>query len=73
MSGIISLFVWKKENIDDLIGRSPSDISERDLQHLRMEAKKADKELHSQGIMSYCLTLEPSKYHYVQRIFGQNY
>ena len=49
------------------------DIDERDPQHLRMDAKKAAEELHTQGIMSYCLTLDPSADHYVQRIFGQNH
>ena len=48
---------------------SLADIDERDPQHLRMDAKKAAEELHTQGIMSYCLSLDPSEYHYVQRIF----
>ena len=52
---------------------SPSDIDERDPQHLRMDAKKATEELHTNGIMTYCLTLDPSADHYVQRIFGQNH
>ena len=52
---------------------APSDIDERDPQHLRMDAKKAVEELNHQGIISYCLTLDPSADHYVQRIFGQNH
>ena len=52
---------------------SPSDIDERDPQHLRMDAKKATEELHTKGIMTYCLTLDPNADHYVQRIFGQNH
>ena len=52
---------------------APSDIDEMDPQHLRLDAKKAVEELHTQGILSYCLTLDPSADHYVQRIFGQNH
>ena len=52
---------------------APSDIDERDPQHLRMDAKKAVEELNTQGIISYCLTLDHSADHYVQRIFGQNH
>ncbi len=52
---------------------APSDIDERDPQHLRMDAKKAVEELNHQGIISYCLTLDHSADHYVQRIFGQNH
>ena len=51
---------------------SPADIDERDPQYLRMDAKKATEELQSQGLMSYCLTLDSSADQYVQRIFGQN-
>jgi nitric oxide reductase NorD protein len=48
----------------------PADIDERDPQHLRHDTKKAVEELHSQGIMSYCLTLDPNADSYVKRIFG---
>lgn len=50
----------------------PSDIDERDPQHLRHDTKKAVEELYSKGILSYCLTLDPEADDYVQRIFGIN-
>jgi nitric oxide reductase NorD protein len=50
----------------------PADIDERDPQHLRHDAKKAVEELHSNGVLSYCLTLDPYADDYVKRIFGQN-
>ena len=57
---------------------SPADIDERVPQHLHMDAEKADAEkadaeLHSQGLIYYCNTLDPSAHHYVQLIFGQNH
>ena len=52
---------------------SPADIDERVPQHLYMDAKKADEELHSQGLIYYFNTLDPSAHHYVQLIFGQNH
>lgn len=50
----------------------PADIDERDPQYLRYDAKKAVEELHSKGILSYCLTLDPNADNYVKRIFGSN-
>jgi nitric oxide reductase activation protein len=50
----------------------PSDIDERDPQHLRHDTKKAVEELHSKGILSYCLTLDAYADSYVKRIFGEN-
>jgi nitric oxide reductase activation protein len=50
----------------------PSDIDERDPQHLRHDTKKAVEELYSKGILSYCLTLDPHADSYVKRIFGAN-
>lgn len=50
----------------------PSDIDERDPQHLRHDTKKAVEELHTKGILSYCLTLDPDADSYVKRIFGPN-
>ncbi len=50
----------------------PADIDERDPQYLRWDAKKAVEELHRNGIMSYCLTLDPEADRYVSRIFGAN-
>jgi len=50
----------------------PADIDERDPQHLRHDTKKAVEELYSQGVLSYCLTLDPHADSYVKRIFGEN-
>ncbi len=50
----------------------PADIDERDPQHLRHDTKKAVEELHTQGVLSYCLTLDPQADNYVKRIFGAN-
>jgi hypothetical protein len=50
----------------------PSDIDERDPQHLRHDTRKAVEELHTNGVMSYCLTLDPNADNYVKRIFGAN-
>lgn len=50
----------------------PADIDERDPQHLRHDTKKAVEELYSQGVLSYCLTLDPNADNYVKRIFGAN-
>ena len=51
----------------------PADIDERDPQHLRHDTRKAVEELHSRGVHSYCLTLDPNADGYVKRIFGQNH
>ncbi len=50
----------------------PADIDERDPQHLRHDTKKTVEELSSQGVLSYCLTLDPDADQYVKRIFGAN-
>jgi nitric oxide reductase NorD protein len=50
----------------------PADIDERDPQHLRHDTKKAVEELYSNGILTYCLTLDPDADNYVKRIFGIN-
>lgn len=51
----------------------PADIDERDPQHLRHDTKKAVEELYSNGVLSYCLTLDPYADQYVKRIFGENH
>lgn len=51
----------------------PADIDERDPQHLRHDAKKAVEELHTQGIYTYCLTLDSDADSYVRRIFGDSH
>lgn len=50
----------------------PSDIDVRDPQYLRQDTKKAVEELHTHGVTSYCLTLDPNADAYVARIFGNN-
>jgi nitric oxide reductase activation protein len=50
----------------------PADIDVRDPQYLRHDTKKAVEELSRQGIVSYCLTLDPNADDYVSRIFGAN-
>ena len=50
--------------------REPTDIDERDPQYLRHDTKKIVEELYSKGVLSYCLTLDPSADAYVKRIFG---
>jgi len=49
---------------------APADIDERDPQHLRHDTRKAVEELHTRGILTYCLTLDPQADSYVKRIFG---
>jgi nitric oxide reductase NorD protein len=48
----------------------PADIDERDPQYLRHDAKKAVEEARRNGVLSYCLTLDPYADRYVERIFG---
>ncbi len=50
----------------------PADIDERDPQHLRHDTKKAVEELYTNGVLSYCLTLDPNADSYVKRIFGES-
>ena len=50
----------------------PADIDERDPQYLRQDSKHAVDELATQGILTYCLTLDPQADAYVSRIFGPN-
>jgi nitric oxide reductase activation protein len=50
----------------------PADIDEKDPQHLRFDTKKAVEELYSNGVLSYCLTLDPNADEYVKRIFGES-
>lgn len=50
----------------------PADIDERDPQHLRADAKKAVESLNSQGVLTYCLTLDAQADSYARRIFGEH-
>ena len=51
----------------------PADIDEQDPQHLRHDTKKAVEELYRNGVLSYCLTLDPQADNYVKRIFGESH
>ncbi len=51
----------------------PADIDETDPQHLRHDTKKAVEELYSNGVLTYCLTLDPHADNYVKRIFGESH
>lgn len=51
----------------------PADIDERDPQHLRHDTKKAVEQLYTNGVLTYCLTLDPQADSYVKRIFGESH
>jgi len=48
----------------------PADNDVRDPQYLRFDAKRAVEELQRDGIVTYCLSLDPHADQYVSRIFG---
>lgn len=48
----------------------PADQDVRDPQYLRHDAQRAVQALAREGIVTYCLTLDPHADHYVSRIFG---
>lgn len=49
----------------------PADVDVRDPQYLRFDAKKAVEEVAKNGIVTYCMSLDPRADQYVSRIFGQ--
>ncbi len=49
----------------------PADIDVRDPQYLRYDTKKAVEDVAKQGVVTYCMTLDPRADNYVSRIFGQ--
>ena len=52
----------------------PADIDVRDPQYLRHDTKKAVEDASRNGIMTFCMTLDPRADQYVSRIFGsKNY
>lgn len=52
----------------------PADIDVRDPQYLRYDTKKAVEDAARNGIMTFCMTLDPRADQYVSRIFGsKNY
>jgi Mg-chelatase subunit ChlD len=60
----------RKKIVFVLTDGEPADIDVRDPQYLRLDAQRAVHELKRDGIVSYCLTLDPHADAYVQRIFG---
>ncbi|MBI4988434.1 MAG: VWA domain-containing protein [Rhodocyclales bacterium] len=51
----------------------PSDIDVADPESLRADAKKAVAELDTQGIATFCLSLDPKADEYVREIFGKRH
>ncbi|WP_372885239.1 nitric oxide reductase activation protein NorD [Shimia sp.] len=51
---------------------APADVDERDPQYLRHDTRNAVDELASNGVFTYCLTLDQNADSYVKRIFGAN-
>lgn len=49
----------------------PADIDVRDPQYLRHDTKKAVEAATRNGIMTYCMSLDPRADQYVSRIFGE--
>ncbi|MBN2906519.1 MAG: VWA domain-containing protein [Rhodobacteraceae bacterium] len=50
---------------------APADIDVRDPQYLRQDARAAVQEVAKQGVVPFCLTLDPRADSYVAQIFGQ--
>ncbi len=51
----------------------PADIDVTDPEHLRADTKKAVEELDTQGITTFCLSLDPNADAYVREIFGNRW
>lgn len=51
----------------------PADQDVRDPQYLRHDAQRAVQALQREGVVSYCLSLDPHADHYVSRIFGAHH
>lgn len=51
----------------------PADVDVDDPQHLHFDARNAVDELRSDGVMTYCITLDPHADAYVSRIFGDKH
>ncbi len=52
---------------------APADIDVIDPNHLRADARKAVEELATQGITTFCLSLDPKADEYVREIFGNRW
>jgi hypothetical protein len=51
----------------------PADIDVTDPEHLRADTKKVVEELDTQGITTFCLSLDPQADEYVREIFGNRW
>jgi nitric oxide reductase activation protein len=51
----------------------PADVDVRDPQYLRHDTKKAVEEAGRNGVMTYCMSLDPRADQYVSRIFGERH
>lgn len=51
----------------------PADIDVTDPEHLRADTRKAVEELDTQGITTFCLSLDPQADEYVREIFGNRW
>ena len=49
----------------------PADVDVRDPQYLRYDTKKAVEDVAKNGVITYCMSLDPRADNYVSRIFGQ--
>jgi len=49
----------------------PADVDVRDPQYLRFDTKKAVEEAARNGVVTYCMSLDPRADQYVSRIFGE--
>jgi nitric oxide reductase NorD protein len=49
----------------------PADLDVRDPQYLRSDTKRAVEEVSKDGVVTYCMSLDPRADQYVARIFGQ--
>lgn len=49
----------------------PADLDVRDPQYLRSDTKRAVEEISKDGVVTYCMSLDPRADQYVARIFGQ--
>ena len=70
--GHLSLRPAQKKLVLMITDGEPADIDERDPQYLRHDTKKAVEDLATEGVYTYCLTLDPNADQYVSRIFGEN-
>ncbi|OEE65772.1 Rubisco activation protein CbbO [Enterovibrio norvegicus FF-33] len=51
----------------------PADIDVRDPLYLQADTRRAVEELCSQGVIPYCLTIDPNADNYVCQVFGQGH